>query len=104
VGRGRVLPKTELRLPPDTDLPGHLQPLASLLAAWVAQQSRDLSIEPALVASRHDIEAYLRRAPDSLLAQGWRAELVGTTVDRIMAGDAAVAYDGTGSLVLVDRR
>jgi ribonuclease D len=104
VGRGRALPKTELRLPPDTDLPGHLQPLASLLAAWVAQQSRDLSIEPALVASRHDIEAYLRRAPDSLLAQGWRAELVGTTVDRIMAGDAAVAYDGTGSLVLVDRR
>ncbi len=103
VRRGRELPKDELRLPPDTDLPGHLQPLASLLAAWVAQQSRDLSVDPALVATRNDIEAYLRRVPDSLLARGWRAELVGASVDRLAAGTAAVAYDGRGSLVLVDR-
>ena len=103
VGRGRALPKDELRLPPDNDLPGHLQPLASLLTAWITQQSRDLSIDPALVATRADVEAYLRGVPDSLLARGWRAERIGATVDRIVAGDAAVAYDGKGNLVLVDR-
>ncbi|HEX3623541.1 MAG TPA: HRDC domain-containing protein [Acidimicrobiales bacterium] len=103
VARGRELSKADLRLPPDTDLPGHLQPLASLVAAWVAQQSRDLSIDPALAATRSDIEAYLRGVPESQLAHGWRAEFIGATVDRIVAGTAAVAYDGDGSLILVDR-
>ncbi|HEX2119415.1 MAG TPA: HRDC domain-containing protein [Acidimicrobiales bacterium] len=55
VGRGLALTGGELRLPPDTDLPSHLQPLATLLTAWVAQQSRDLAIEGALLATRTDI-------------------------------------------------
>jgi ribonuclease D len=101
--RGRELPKSELRLPPDTELPGHLQPLAALLAAWVGQQARDLSIDPTLLATRGDIEALLRRVPGSRLVDGWRAELIGSTVGRIVAGKAAVAYDGRGRLVLVDR-
>ena len=50
-----------------------------------------------------DIEAFLRRVPDNRLEQGWRAELVGDTVGRIVAGKAGVAYDGAGRLVLVDR-
>jgi ribonuclease D len=101
VARGVDLPKGELRLPPDNDLPPHLQPLATLLAAWVAQQSRALSIDAALLATRSDIEAFLRRVPDNRVGEGWRADLVGSTLGRIVAGDAAVAYDGKG-LVLVD--
>jgi ribonuclease D len=103
VARGLELTKKDLRLPPDTDLPSHLQPLATLLSAWVTQQSRDLSIDPALVATRGDIEAFLRRVPDNQLERGWRAELLGETVGRIAAGTAAVAYDGVSRLVLVDR-
>lgn len=103
VARGRDLAKDRIRLPPDNDLPSHLQPLATLLAAWVAQQSRDLSIDATLLATRGDIEAFLRRDPDSELAAGWRAELVGATVGRIVAGTAAVAFDGRSRLVLVDR-
>ena len=103
VGRGRELPKAGLRLPPDADLPSHLQPLAALLAAWVGQQARDLEIDPTLLATRGDIDALLRRAPGSRLTDGWRAELIGSTVGRIAAGTAAVAYDGKGSLLLVDR-
>ena len=102
VARGLELPKSELRLPPDTDLPAHLQPVATLVSAWVSQQSRDLSIDPTLVATRSDIEAFLRRVPDNQLERGWRAELVGSTVGRIVAGSAAVAYDGVSRLVLVD--
>jgi len=102
VARGLELPPGALRLPPDTDIPSQLQPLATLLTAWVSQQSRDLSIDGALIATRHDIEAFLRRVPDNRLESGWRAEMVGTTVGRIVAGTAAVAYDGGGRLVLVD--
>jgi len=102
VGRGLELPPGALRLPPDDNLSPHLQPLATLLSAWVAQQSRDLSIDGALIATRTDIETFLRHVPDSRLASGWRAEMVGSTVGRIVAGEAAVAYDGAGRLVLVD--
>jgi ribonuclease D len=102
VARGLDLPPGGLRLPPDTDLPAHLQPLATLLTAWVAQQARELSIDGGLIATRSDIEAYLRRVPDNQLERGWRAELVGSTVGRIVAGRAAVAYRGDGRLVLVD--
>ena len=102
VGRGLGLTRGELRLPPDTDLPSHLQPLATLLTAWVAQQSRDLAIEGALLATRTDIEAFLRGVPGNRLQRGWRAELLGSTVGRVVAGTAAVAYDGDSHLVLVD--
>lgn len=102
VARGLELPPEALRLPPDTDLPAHLQPLATLLSAWIAQQARDASIDVALIATRTDIETFLRRMPDNRLERGWRADLVGSTVGSIMAGKAAVAYDGRGRLVLVD--
>ena len=102
VARGLELPPGALRLPPDDSLAPFLQPLATLLSAWVAQQSRDLSIDAALIATRADIEAFLRRVPDNRLELGWRAELVGATVGRIVAGKAAVAYDGAGRLMLVD--
>jgi ribonuclease D len=99
--RGADLPPEDVRLPPD-GLPPHLQGLAGLIAAWVQQQGRDLSIDPALLATRRDIEAFLQNEPGVPLRQGWRAEVIGATVDRIATGRAAVAYDGTGALVLVD--
>jgi len=103
VGRGLELAPGSVRIPPATDLPPQLQTVATLVAAWVAQQARSLSIDSALLATRNDIEAFLRRVPDNPLSRGWRAELVGATVGRIVAGTAAVAFDGEGSLVLVDR-
>ena len=102
VARGLELPREDLRLPPDTDLPPPLQPVAALVAAWVGQQSRDLSIDPALIATRGDIEGFLRRAPDNPLGRGWRAQLLGATIEKMVAGQAGIAYDGVGGLVLVD--
>jgi ribonuclease D len=100
--RGAELPPEAVRLPPDS-LPPHLQGVASLIAAWVQQQARELSIDAALLANRRDIEALLQNEPDPRIRQGWRAELIGATVDRIATGRAAVAYNGRGALVLVDR-
>jgi ribonuclease D len=100
--RGAELAPEDIRVPPD-GLPSHLQGLAGLIAAWVQQQARNLSIDPALLATRRDIESFLQNEPDPYLRQGWRAEVIGTAVDRIATGSAAVAYDGAGALVLVDR-
>jgi ribonuclease D len=100
--RGAALAPEDIRLPPD-GLPPHLQGLAGLIAAWVQQQARDLSIDPALLATRRDIEAVLQNESDLRLRHGWRADVIGATVDRIATGRAAVAYDGAGALVLVDR-
>jgi ribonuclease D len=99
--RGADLPSEDIRLPPD-GLPPHLQGLTGLIAAWVQQHARDLSIDPALLATRRDIEALLQNEPDLRLRQGWRAELIGAAVDRIATGRTAVAYNGAGALVLVD--
>ena len=41
--------------------------------------------------------------PGARLADGWRAELVGEPVRRLVQGDAALAFDGKGGLVLEDR-
>jgi ribonuclease D len=100
--RGADLPAQDLRLPPGS-LPSRLHGVAALIAVWVSQQARDLSIDAALLATRRDIEAFLQNDADLRLREGWRAELIGATVERIAAGRAAVAYDGAGTLVLVDR-
>jgi ribonuclease D len=101
--RGADLPPDDLRLPPNSLSP-RLQGVVGLIAAWVQQQARDLSIDPALLATRRGIEAFLQNEPDLRLCQGWRAEVIGGAVERIATGRAAVAYDArAGALVLVDR-
>lgn len=101
--RGAELTAIQIKSPPSDDLPSHLQPVASLISAWVSQVSRQLSIETALLATSADIDAFLRRDPNPRVTQGWRGELVGADMARIASGRSGVAYDGKGSLVLVDR-
>lgn len=100
--RGAELRPEDIRRPPER-FPPRLEGLASLIAAWVAQQARNQSIDPALLATRRDIEAFLQDEADCRLRNGWRSEMVGAAVERIASGQAAVAFDGRGSLVLVDR-
>lgn len=100
--RGAALAPGAIRVPPDR-LPAHLQGPAGLIAAWVHQRARDLSIDPALLATGREIEAFLQNETDGRLREGWRLEAVGADAGRIASGRAAVAYDGAGALVLVDR-
>jgi ribonuclease D len=88
---------------PSYELDRALRPAVSLVAAWVSQLARDLEIETSLVATRADIEALLAGDPDARLGRGWRAELVGERIRRLVDGEAALAFDGHGNLVLEDR-
>ena len=99
-GRGATVPRSE---GVTYDLDKRLRPAVSLVAAWVSQLSRDLEIENSLVATRADIEALLAGDPSARLLVGWRADLVGERIRRLVDGEAALAFDGAGNLVLEDR-
>lgn len=78
------------------------RPAITLVSAWVSQVARDARIDTALLATRADLVAVIRGDPDARLAHGWRAELVGDGLTRLMAGQAGLTFDGKGSLKLID--
>ena len=84
------------------ELRRELRPAATLASAWLAQHARDLDLDPGLLATRTDIEAYLSREGRSRLRSGWRAEVVGNALDGLVDGSVAVAFDD-GELVLEER-
>lgn len=96
----------EVELPRPT--PGHsleedLRPAVTLVSSWLAQFSTDLALDPALLGTRADIEAFLRGDQDARLAHGWRRALAGEAITRLVGGEAALAFEH-GRLVLEDRR
>jgi ribonuclease D len=88
---------------PPRDLDRDLRPAVGLVAAWVSQLARNLEIDTALLATRADLEALLRGDDDARLAEGWRAEIVGEPVRRLVDGEAALAFNGKGELLLEER-
>jgi ribonuclease D len=85
------------------DVPRDLRPAVTLVSAWVSQLARDLKIATSLLAPRGDLADLLLGAPDARLAHGWRAQLVGDQIRQLGEGEAALAFDGAGSLVLEPR-
>ena len=94
---------TELRLPSVEEVDRHLRPAVALAAAWVGQLGKEEPLDPALLATRADLIGLLRGDEGSRLATGWRAKVVGDPVRRLVAGQAALAFDGKGGLVLEAR-
>jgi ribonuclease D len=89
--------------PPPPELDRELRPAVTLVSAWISQLARNLEIDTALLATRADLEALLRGDQDARLATGWRAELVGEPVRKLVSGEAALAFGGHGDLVLEER-
>ena len=89
--------------PPAGDVDRDLRPAVALISAWVGQLGRQLHIDSTLLATRSDIEALLRGDERARLAHGWRAEVLGQDIRRLVEGRAAIAFDGRGGLVLEDR-
>jgi ribonuclease D len=85
------------------ELPNELRPAVPLISAWVSQRARDLELETSLLATRADLEDLLRGVPEARLTLGWRAELVGEPIRRLLEGEAALAFDRSSGLVLEPR-
>ena len=102
VERGRAMDPAAVRRPPADDLERALRPAVALVSAWVAQLASDLEVDPALLATRADVQSFLRGDSGARLSEGWRKQLVGEPVRRLVAGEATLAFQG-GHLVLEDR-
>ena len=91
-----------LPAPDGDDLDRALRPAVTLVSAWVSEVGRRERIDASLLATRHDLVAFLRGDADARLAVGWRHDLLGEGIRRLVAGEAALTFDGTGGLNLID--
>ena len=84
------------------DLDRTLRPAVTLVSAWVSQVARVERIDTTLLATRTDIIALLCNDPEARLGRGWRADLVGADIRRLVEGRAALTFQGEDGLVLTD--
>jgi ribonuclease D len=103
VSRGKALPARSLRLAQAEPMSKELRPAVTLATAWVAQLSRDEEVDAALLATRTDVVDFLSGKRGARLGRGWRAGLVGAPLRRLANGEASLALDGHGRLLLEDR-
>jgi ribonuclease D len=103
INAGLELPASELRLPESDRIDRSLAPAVTVLGAWLAQRASELELDPALLATRAELTQMLQDRP-SRLATGWRADLVGEPLQRLLRGDAALRMrDGGRSIEFEDR-
>ena len=102
VAAGVELPLTDVQSPPVDGVDRSRRAAASLVSAWAAQRARDLQIDAAILATRADIESLLMGEP-SRLGTGWRHEVMGEPIRALAAGEASLALDPDGRLVLERR-
>lgn len=74
----------------------------ALVTAWVNQIARIEQLDPTLLATRADIEALVRGDGEGRLSSGWRSEMVGGPVSKLLSGDASLALE-KGAVVLESR-
>ncbi len=86
--------------PSADDLDRSMRPAVTLVSAWVGQLARDEKLDPTLLATRADIVAFLRGDDDARLGVGWRNELVGDGIRRLVGGEAGLTFDPEGRLRL----
>jgi ribonuclease D len=101
VERGMALKEDELLLPVVDDLERGMRPAVALVTAWLGQLGKDLAIDATTLATKSDVQDLLNGT--GRLTEGWRAQLVGEPVKRLVSGEAALAFEGDGRLVLEDR-
>ncbi len=99
IGRASEAP---LPAPDGEELDRNLRPAVTLISAWISELARQEKIDPTLLATRADIVGLLRNDPDARLAAGWRCDLIGDNVKRLVSGHAGLTFDGRGGLRLID--
>ena len=96
-GRERIV---ELDSQAHDPLEKRLRPAVTLVTAWVGELARTAEIDPMLVATNRDIVALLAGG-ESRLAHGWRRDLVGRDIERLLKGESGLSFDGDGRLRLI---
>ena len=102
VAEGLALDLHDVQVPPTEGVDRSRRAVASLVSAWAAQRAKELDIDAAILATRSDIETFLMDG-GGRLATGWRHDVVGEPIRALAAGEASLAVDGSGHLVLETR-
>jgi ribonuclease D len=84
------------------ELERELRPAVTLISAWVSQVAKSERIDTSMLATRSDLIALLSGDPDARLTNGWRHELLGDGIDRLLNGQAALTFERGAGLRLVD--
>lgn len=100
VERGRTR-RADLPVAEGDEVDRHLRPAITLVSAWISEVARTHDVDTALLATRTDIVALLRRDPTARLASGWRHDLVGEDIGNLLAGRSGLTFDGRGGLRLI---
>jgi ribonuclease D len=103
VEKGRALPASAVNSAAGQGLERLNKPMIALASAYVGQRSADLDLDPAVLATRADLMGFFQDVPTGRLTSGWRHELIGASLERLASGEAALAFDGHGELVLEER-
>ena len=77
-----------------------LRPAVTLVTAWIGELAHQREIDPTLVATNRDIVSFLAGG-ESRLSTGWRRELVGGDIERLLAGEYGLSFDREGRLRLI---
>ena len=102
VRRGQDLDPSELQLPPDTGEGRASQAAVAVCAGLVRQIAEELDFDQGLLATRADITQLIVGVP-SRLDHGWRADIAGGPIRRLLSGEVAAAFGADGRLVLEAR-
>ena len=83
------------------DVDKEFRPALSLIAAWIGELARVHHVDAPLLGTRQDIMNLVRKTANSRLSTGWRAEIVGRDIEKILSGEAGLSFDGRGRLRLL---
>lgn len=95
VEAGRAMDESELRRPPRRDDVPELDAAVALLAAWVSELATSERIDKRLLATRDDVKDLVHGRP-SRLDDGWRAQLAGRELRRLLDGEAVIRLTDGG--------
>ncbi|MDW3212886.1 MAG: HRDC domain-containing protein [Ilumatobacteraceae bacterium] len=84
------------------DLERDLRPAVTLISAWVSQVAKTEKIDTSMLATRADLVAFLSNDESARLRHGWRNEILGEGIERLVTGRAALTFDRGAGLRLVD--
>jgi ribonuclease D len=95
VARGFELEPSQLKVPAPERVDRSLAPAVTVIGAWLAQRAAELDLDPALLATRAELSQLLQGEP-SRLGTGWREDLVGEPLRRLLNGEAVLALQDGG--------
>ncbi|MGB2756906.1 MAG: ribonuclease D [Acidimicrobiia bacterium] len=93
IERGRELPKDQLNLPPEPVRSRVSAAVVAVLSAYANQRATDVNLDPSLLATRSDITSFASGQP-CRLDHGWRSELIATSLQTLLSGDASLRIEG----------